>query len=89
MLKDSSVQGIPEPLFYSDLVYTLTRIAGKPNFKDQFKKIIKRYESVGYNMDIMRQSACLVVNSILVKSYGFLFNCTTVGQASDLMTALM
>ena len=33
-------------------------------------------------MDIMRQSACLVVNPITVDSYGFLFNCTTVGQAS-------
>ena len=39
-------------------------------------------------MDIMRQSACLVVNLITVNSYGFLLNCKTVGQASDLMTAL-
>ena len=39
-------------------------------------------------MDIMRQSAYLVVNPITVDSYGFLFNCTTVGQASDLMIAL-
>ena len=34
------------------------------------------------------QSACLVVNPITVYSYGFLFNCTTVGRASDSMTAL-
>ena len=39
-------------------------------------------------MDIMRQSACLVVNPITIYTYGFLFNCTTVGQASDSMTAL-
>ena len=39
-------------------------------------------------MDIMRQTACLVVNPITVDSYCYLFNCTTVGQASDLMTAL-
>ena len=38
--------------------------------------------------DIMRQSACLVLTPIMVYSYGFLFNCTTVGQASDSMTAL-
>ena len=37
---------------------------------------------------IMRHSACLVLNPITVYSYGFLFNCTTVGQASDSMTAL-
>ena len=39
-------------------------------------------------MDIMWQSACLVVNPITVDSNGFLFNCTTVGQASDLKMAL-
>ena len=42
----------------------------------------------GYNLDIMRQSACLVLNPITVYSYGFLFNCTMVGQASDSMAAL-
>ena len=54
----------------------------------QFKKIVKRYIRVVYNLNIMRQSACLVLNPITVYSYGFLFNCTTVGQASDSMTAL-
>ena len=79
---------ISEPIFYSDLVYKFKRIVGKPYFSDQFKKIVKRYIRVGYNLDIMRQSACLVLNPITVYSFGFLFNCTTVGQASDSMTAL-
>ena len=57
-------------------------------FSDQFKKIVKRYIRVGYNLDIMRQSACLVLNPMTVYSNGFLFNCTTVGQASDSMTSL-
>ena len=79
-----------EPVFYGNLVYEFKRIVGKPNFSDQFKKIIlKCYKRVGYNMDTMRQSASLVVNSIKVYSYGFLFNCTTVGQASDSKMALM
>ena len=60
----------------------------KSNLSDQFEKIVKRYIRVGYNLDIMRQSAFLVLNPIMVYSYGFLFNCTTVGQASDSMTAL-
>ena len=81
-------QGISEPIFYDDLVYNFKRIVGQPNFSDQFKKISKRYKKVEYNLDIMRQSARLVVNQIAVYSYGFLFNCTTVGQASDLITAL-
>ena len=87
-LKTLLQQGISEPIFYGDLVYKFKRIVGKPNFGDQFKKIVKRYIRVGYNLDIMRQSACLVLNPITVYSYDFLFNCTTVGQASDSMMAL-
>ena len=74
--------------FYGDLVYKSKRIIGKPNFRALCKKLIKRYKRVGYNMDIIQYSACVVVNSITVGSYGFLFNCTTMGQASDLMTTL-
>ena len=59
-------------IFYGDLVYKFKRIVGKPNFSDQFKKMVKRYIRVGYNLDIMRQSACLVLNPITVYSYGFL-----------------
>ena len=70
------------------LYFLFQKNVGKPNFSDQFKKIIKCYKNVGYNLDIMRQFACLVVNQIRVYSYGFLFNCTTVGQASDSMPAL-
>ena len=87
-LKTLLQQGISEPIFYDDLVYKLKRIVGKPNVSDKFKKIVKRYIRVGYNLDIMRQSACLVLNPVTVYSYGSLFNCTTVGQTSGSMTAL-
>ena len=30
------------------------RIVGKPNFSDQFKKIVKPYIKVGNNLDVMR-----------------------------------
>ena len=83
-LKTLLQQGISEPIFYGDLVYKFKRIVRKPNFSDQFKKTVKRYIRIGYNLDIMRQSTYLVLNPITVYSYGFLFNCTTVGQASDL-----
>ena len=76
-------QGISEPIFYGDLVYKFKRIVGKSDFSDQLKNIVKRYIRVGYNLDIMRQSVCLVLNPITVYRYGFLFNCTTMGQASD------
>ena len=66
----------------------MQRIVWQPNFSDQFKTPIKWYKRVGYNMVIMRQAAGQIVNPIMVDSYGFLFNNTTVFQASDLMTAL-
>ena len=39
-------QGISELVFNGDLVYTFKRIVGKPNFSDQFNKIINRYKRV-------------------------------------------
>ena len=87
-IKSLMQQGISEPVFYEDFVYRSKITVGKPNFSDQLKNIIKRYKRVIHSMDIMRQSACLFVNPFTVDSYGFLFKCTTVGQASDLMTAL-
>ena len=75
-------------IFYSELVYKFKRIVGKPNFSDQFKKIIKSDIKVGYNLNVIRQSTCHVLNLITLYSYDFLFNCTTVGQASDSLTAL-
>ena len=87
-LKTLLQQGISEPIFYGNLVNKSKGIVGKPDFSDQFKKIVKRYIRVGYNLDIMQQSVCLVLNPIMVYSYGFLLNCTSVGQASDSMMAL-
>ena len=75
-------------IFCGDLVHKFKRMVGKPNFSDQFKNIVKRYIKVGYKLDVLRQSAYLVLNPITVYNYGFLFNCTTMGQASDSMTAL-
>ena len=31
------------------------------DFSDQFKKFIMRYKRIGYNLNVMRQSACLVI----------------------------
>ena len=49
------------------------------------KKIIVCYKKIGYNINVMRQTACLVVNPIKVNSFAYLFNCTTVheGRTSD------
>ena len=42
---------------------------------------------IGYNLNVVRQSACLVINSITVDGYAALFNCTPVDRASDSMMA--
>ena len=57
------------------------------DFSDQFRKIIMRYKRIGYNLNVMRQSVCLVINPITVDGYAALFNCTLVEQASDSMMA--
>ena len=87
-IKNSSATRQFKTFILRDSVYKFNRIVGKFNFSDQLKKIVKRYIRVGYNLDIMQQSAGLVLNPITVYSAGFLFNCTTVSQASDSMTAL-
>ena len=50
------------------------------------KKIIIRCKRTGYNTNVMRQSACLVVNPVTVNNIASLFNCTPVGSAPDSMT---
>ena len=40
-----------------------------------------------YNINIMRQSACLVFNPIMVNNFASLFNCTPVGRASGSVMA--
>ena len=76
-LKTLLLQGLSEPEFYGDLVYKFRKIIGKTDFPYHFKKIIVRY------INVMRQTACLVVNPIKINSFAYLFNCTTVGRTSD------
>ena len=56
-------------------------------FSFQFRKIITHYIRIGYNLNIMQQSTCLVFNQIMVDTYAAFFNCTPVGRALDSMMA--
>ena len=78
-------QGLSEPEFYGDLVYKFKKIVGRVDFSDQFRKIIVRYKRVGCDINIMRQSACLVFGPVTVGGFASLFGCTPVGRASDSM----
>ena len=86
-LKTLLHQGLSEPEFYGDLVYKFKKNCSRVDFSDQFRKIIVCYKRIGYNINIMRQSACLVFNPITVNNFASLLNCTPVGQASDSMMA--
>ena len=81
-LKTLLLQGLSEPEFYGDLE-KFGKIIGKNDFPYHFKKIIVRYKKIGYSIDVLRQTACLVVNPIKVNSFAYLFNCTTGSRASD------
>ena len=71
---------------YGDLVYKLKKIVGSNNFSTQFTKTISHYKKIGYNINVLQQTACLVVNPIPVGNLAFLFHCTPVGRTSDSMT---
>ena len=58
-------QVVSEPVFYGDLIYKFKTIERKPKIRDGFKAIIK-HKRVVNDMDIMRQSSCLVLNQITV-----------------------
>ena len=58
---------------------------GRTDFSDRFRKVIIHNKRIGYDLNVMRQSACLVINSITVDSFAALLNCTLVDRASDSM----
>ena len=87
-LKSLLCQGLLEPEFYGDLVYKWKKIVDSHIFPAQFFNIISHYKKNGYNINVLQHTACLVVNSIRVVNFAFLFNCTLVGRTSDSMTVL-
>ena len=82
-LKTLLREGLSETVFYGDLVYKFKKLIGRNDFSFHFRKVITRYRRIGYNLNVMRQSACLVLNQIMVDNYAAFFNCTPVGRASD------
>ena len=69
-------------------MYKLKKIVGSNNFSAQFIIIISHYKKIGYYINVLQQTACLVVNPITVGNFAFLFNCTPVGRTSDSMVVL-
>ena len=70
------LQGLTEPEFYGDSVFKFRKIAGKPGFTGQFSKIAIGYKRKGYNIDAIKYSAYLAVDTITVDHFAYLFNYT-------------
>ena len=85
-LKSLLRHGLSQPEFYGDLVYKLKKIVCSDNFSALFIQIISHYKKIGYNINVLQQTACLVVNPITVGNFAFLFNCTPMGRTSVSMT---
>ena len=47
-------------------VKKIKKIVGSSNFSVQFIKIISHYMKIGYKINALQQTACLVVNLIAV-----------------------
>ena len=50
-------------------------------------QLLIRHKRIGYDLNVMRQSACLVINPIKVDNFAAFFNCTPVDRAADSMMA--
>ena len=70
-LKSLLRQGLSEPELYSDWVYKLKKIVGSNNFSAQCIKIISHYKKIGNSINVLQQTACLVVNPITVGKFAF------------------
>ena len=56
-LKSLLHQGLSEPEFYGDLVCKLKKIVGSNNFSALFNKMISHYKKIGYNINVVQQTA--------------------------------
>ena len=69
-------------------MYKFKKIVGKPEFSDQFSKLVIRYKRKGYKINVLKQSAHLAVNPNTFDHFAYLFNCTPMGQGSESMMIL-
>ena len=85
-LRSLLLKRLSEPEFYGDLMYKLKKIVGSNNFSVHFIKIISDYKKIGFNINVLQQTACLVVSPITIGNFAFLFNYKLVGRTSGSMT---
>ena len=67
-------QALSETEFCGDLVYNFRKIYAWNYYSNQFCKIILLYIKVGYNINVIRQTACIDLNPITVNNFASLFD---------------
>ena len=60
---------------------------GRTDYSYQFRKKKINHKRIGYDLNVIGQSACLVINPMAVDNVAALFNCTSMDRASDTMMA--
>ena len=58
------------------LSVNIEKIVGPNTFSVQFIKIVSQFKTIAYNINVLQQTAWLVVNPIVVGNFVFLFYCT-------------
>ena len=53
---------LSEPECYGDLLFKLKKVVSSNIFSAQFIKILTHYKKIGYNINVLQQTACLVIN---------------------------
>ena len=63
--------GLSKPEFYSnrDLIYKIEKIMVRTDISDQLRKVIIRYKRNGNSLNVMRQSARLMINPITLRLF--------------------
>ena len=75
-----------ELIFIFSLVYKFKKMMGRTDFSGQLRNIIICHTRIGYDLNVMRQSAGLVINPITVHNFAALFN-SPVERASGTIVA--
>ena len=85
-LKTLVNEGLSEPEFHGDWFTNLRNLLEVMIFLFSLEKHYT-LQTYRLNLNVMRQSACLFFNPIMVDNCAAFFNCTPVGRASDSMMA--
>ena len=74
-IKSQLKQGLSESEFYG-----YKHIYACNDFSAQFRKTILRCIKIVYNINVMRQNTCMVVNPITINNFASLFGCMPAGS---------